>query len=70
MLFLIELRPQMERPDGFEPSPSAVAEQCSSPLSYGRVRQRLGGADHQGVRALPARPSEMTGRAAKDERNA
>jgi RNA polymerase sigma factor (sigma-70 family) len=29
-----------------------------------RLRRRLGGADHQDVRALPARPSAMTGRAA------
>jgi RNA polymerase sigma-70 factor (ECF subfamily) len=29
-----------------------------------RLRRRLGGAGHQDVRALPARPSEMTGRAA------
>jgi hypothetical protein len=26
------------------------------------LRRRLGGADHQDVRALPVRPSEMTGR--------
>jgi RNA polymerase sigma factor (sigma-70 family) len=29
-----------------------------------RLRRRLGGADHQDVRALPVRPSAMTGRAA------
>jgi hypothetical protein len=36
-----ELHPHGARPAGLEPASSAVAEQCSSPLSYGRLQRSL-----------------------------